>query len=69
MFSVLKGIVITQTFKPAAEVEEEESNIDIAGCIQVVGACKPVGLLSGTDILSQVTDMPTWTELYKLRTV
>ena len=68
-FLYLKGIVTTQTFKPAAEVEEEESNFDIAGCIQVVGACKPVGLLSGTDMLSQVTDMPARTELYKLRVV
>jgi hypothetical protein len=57
-FLSLKGVVMTQTFKPAAEVEEEESHSDLAGCIQVSGACKPMGLLSSTDLLSQVTDMP-----------
>ncbi|KAI0003031.1 Homeodomain-like protein [Russula compacta] len=36
----------------AAELEEEDT-LDISGCIQVAGACKPVGLLSGADLLSQ----------------
>lgn len=40
----------------AAEVEEEDSHLDIAGCIQVAGASKPVGLLSSTELLSQ--DLP-----------
>lgn len=37
----------------AAEVEEEDSHLDIAGSIQVAGASKPVGLLSSTELLSQ----------------
>ncbi|KAI9507697.1 Homeodomain-like protein [Russula earlei] len=37
----------------AAEYEEEESHLDIAGCIQVSGATRPMGLLSATDLLSQ----------------
>lgn len=61
-FLYLKEILITQTFKPAAEVEEEDSYFDIAGCVKVAGASKPMGLLSSTDLLSQVRDMPAWTE-------
>ncbi|KAH9007045.1 hypothetical protein EDB86DRAFT_2869709 [Lactarius hatsudake] len=37
----------------AAEYDEEESHLDIAGCIQVTGAFKPSGLLSATELLSQ----------------
>ena len=34
--------------------DEEEPHLDIAGCIQVTGASKPSGLLSTTELLSQV---------------
>ncbi|KAH9062119.1 hypothetical protein EDB87DRAFT_1609423 [Lactarius vividus] len=37
----------------AAEYDEEDSHLDIAGCIQVTGASKPSGLLSATELLSQ----------------
>ncbi|KAH9179932.1 hypothetical protein EDB89DRAFT_1923961 [Lactarius sanguifluus] len=37
----------------AAEYDEEESHLDIAGCIQVTGASKPSGLLSATELVSQ----------------
>ncbi|KAF8484987.1 hypothetical protein DFH94DRAFT_257254 [Russula ochroleuca] len=37
----------------AAELEEEELHLDIAGSIQVAGARKPLGLLSSTDLLSE----------------
>ncbi|KAI9466791.1 hypothetical protein BJY52DRAFT_1234364 [Lactarius psammicola] len=37
----------------AAEHDEEESHLDIGGCIQVTGASKPSGLLSATELLSQ----------------
>jgi hypothetical protein len=51
----------------AAELEEEELHLDIAGSIQVAGARKPLGLLSSTDLLSEVTDMPAWTDLFRLK--
>lgn len=55
-FFILEEIVIAQTFKPIAEVEEEDSQFNIAGRIQVAGACKPMGLLSSTDMLSEVRE-------------
>ncbi|KAI0303178.1 hypothetical protein BC826DRAFT_1138792 [Russula brevipes] len=36
-----------------AELEEEESNLEIAGYIRVAGVGKPMGLLSSTELLSQ----------------
>jgi len=58
---------VTEILQNAAELEEEESNPDIAGCIQIAGACKPVGLLSSTDLLSQVTDVAARDMLHELR--
>lgn len=37
----------------AAEHDEEEAHLDIAGSIQVTGASKPSGLLSATELLSE----------------
>ncbi|KAF8268284.1 hypothetical protein EI94DRAFT_1728203 [Lactarius quietus] len=37
----------------AAEHDEDEPHLDIAGCIQVTGASKPSGLLSTTELLAE----------------
>ncbi|KAH9999382.1 hypothetical protein BJV77DRAFT_1064287 [Russula vinacea] len=47
------NVSVTQTFQTAAELEEEELYLDIAGSIQVAGARKPLGLLSSTELLSE----------------
>jgi hypothetical protein len=66
-FLHLNEVIIIQPFQTAAELEEEELHLDIAGSIQVAGARKPLGLLSSTDLLSEVTDMPAWTDLFRLK--
>ena len=63
----MNEVVVIQTFQTTAELEEEELYLDIAGSIQVAGARKPLGLLSSIELLSEVTHIPAWTELFKLR--